>query len=1204
MEFHISRAARDRYKVKEVLFSFSGNAIFANLAGSRELAHRINEVRSTQQDHPGSVNAASLYAMGLIDEASHALIAHYRKHVDPNIIARALDWFRERIGETSFDRLLVAFVEKFPCTSVYQDEQTSAQWLRGSTDGMNHSAAALEELLLLWAANANPAFAPFRELFDDSDLAAGSIYPQVVEGFRDYFGGESSTEPGMPNLFDMLRAPVLAAPESLGSQLEFIRTRWADYLGENLRAVIVAEDILREEEAAIWMRFHPPTEKAFIHPRTNSRIQQDQHLEVPQFAGVQQEYERFSPDKEWMPNTVLVAKSTYVWLAQLSKQYGRPVQRLNEIPDEELDILVRQGINALWLIGIWERSHASRIIKRFCGNDDAVASAYSLYDYTIAADLGGEAGYTNLRDRAQARGIRLASDMVPNHMGIDSSWVIHHPEWFLSRPDCPYPAYQFNGPDLSGDHRIEIKIEDHYYEQTDAAVVFRRRDNWTGETSYVYHGNDGTSFPWNDTAQLNYLSAVVREQVIQTILHVARLFPIIRFDAAMTLARRHIQRLWFPSPGSGGAIPSRAECGLTPAEFDAAIPLEFWREVVDRVAAEVPGTLLLAEAFWLMEGYFVRTLGMHRVYNSAFMNMMRDEQNAKYRQVLKNTLEFDPGIMKRYVNFMSNPDEYTAIEQFGNGDKYFGVTTMMATLPGLPMFAHGQVQGLTEKYGMEYYRPRLDETANGWLVDRHQREIAPLLHNRALFAESDHFLLYDFWKDDGTVDENVFAYSNRRGDERALIIYHNQFASTHGTVRRSVAYQDKASGRLLRCSLREGLALPADGSVVIAYRNTANGLEFLRRASELSFSGLHVDLGAYQYSVLLDWRELTADAEHPWDRLHDALHGAGVEDLDEALLNFKLASVHEALLELLAPEMMERLAAAGASEEATLANHRLPENGLKYERGDEEELIQPLLQRAMQVIGEARKIYLTESRPATQELIRSENEEIAHRFEQTIQSLIKLPQLGTEFPFAWPSPMRTDLTGKPTGATNAEVWGAPLAYIILEALAHTMDAGQTTQAGLELFERLRLRDVFARAFTALGIPGEESWRAVARIRLAFLCGCNTAEQSLDPESLGDRRSESRFGFSPELWEDPDFRWLIGLHDDEGQLYFNRESHEELLWWCKLPCLLRLARTPEQRELLQSLSSKLKEATTEASIAKFRLDLAFHLARQQNKDAVS
>ena len=93
--------------------------------------------------------------------------------------------------------------------------------------------------------------------------------------------------------------------------------------------------------------------------------------------------------------------------------------------------------------------------------------------------------------------------------------------------------------------------------------------------------------------------------------------------------------------------------------------------------------LLLAEAFWLMEGFFVRTLGMHRVYNSAFMNMLRDEENAKFRTLIKNTLEFDPDILKRYVNFMNNPDEKTAVEQFGNGDKYFGVCTIMSTLPGL-----------------------------------------------------------------------------------------------------------------------------------------------------------------------------------------------------------------------------------------------------------------------------------------------------------------------------------------------------------------------------------------------------------------------------------------------------------------------------------------------------------------------------------------
>ena len=73
---------------------------------------------------------------------------------------------------------------------------------------------------------------------------------------------------------------------------------------------------------------------------------------------------------------------------------------------------------------------------------------------------------------------------------------------------------------------------------------------------------------------------------------------------------------------------------MTQGEFDAAMPDEFWREVVDRVAQEAPDTLLLAEAFWMLEGYFVRTLGMHRVYNSAFMHMLRDEKNAEYRTVI------------------------------------------------------------------------------------------------------------------------------------------------------------------------------------------------------------------------------------------------------------------------------------------------------------------------------------------------------------------------------------------------------------------------------------------------------------------------------------------------------------------------------------------------------------------------------------------
>ena len=190
------------------------------------------------------------------------------------------------------------------------------------------------------------------------------------------------------------------------------------------------------------------------------------------------------------------------------------------------------------------------------------------------------------------------------------------------------------------------------------------------------------------------------------------------------------------------------------------MPVEFWREVVDRVAVEAPDTLLLAEAFWLMEGYFVRTLGMHRVYNSAFMHMLRNEDNAGYRKIIKNTLEFEPEILKRFVNFMNNPDERTAVEQFGKGDKYFGICMLMATMPGLPMLGHGQIEGFSEKYGMEFRKAYWDEKIDPNLVSRHEWEIFPLLHQRKLFAGVENFAFYDYFTSNGDLNENVYAYSN------------------------------------------------------------------------------------------------------------------------------------------------------------------------------------------------------------------------------------------------------------------------------------------------------------------------------------------------------------------------------------------------------------------------------------------------------------
>lgn len=868
---HASVAARTR-------FGLEASRLPIDAHKARLVAHAVNQARL-----PASpvevVRAGDVNAMGLIHEVLHVVVALYQQTVAPRALTEALSFLETQVGRAPLEKTLERFRAQFP--------------LPEAGDGRaGENLLALEELLLLRLANDNPGFSPLAECFDDGELEAETEYPRLIEALGDFFRGMPGFGPEGQDLLSLLESPMRASPRSLAGQIDFIRARWGHLLGELLLRLLTGLDILREEEKLRFAVFTPGPPQ------------------VPHYGADALEREAFSADLDWMPRAVMMAKNALVWLDQLSRQFGREIRTLDQVPDEELDRLARAGFTALWLIGVWERSPASREIKRRMGNPEAEASAYSLADYVIAAELGGDGALESLKGRAWSRGIRLASDMVPNHTGIDSRWVVEHPERFLvsSGGVPPFPSYTFNGPNLSGASGVGVFLEDHYWTRTDAAVVFKRVDFATGETRCIYHGNDGTHMPWNDTAQLDFLRPDTREAVIQTILRVARQFPIIRFDAAMTLTKKHFQRLWYPEPGSGGDIPSRAGAGLSRHDFDRAMPGEFWREVVDRISREAPDTLLLAEAFWLLEGFFVRTLGMHRVYNSAFMHMLKAEDNAGYRQVMKNTLEFDPEVLKRFVNFMSNPDEETAIAQFGDGDKFFGVCVLLSTLPGLPMFAHGQIEGFREKYGMEFRRAYWNETPSEGLRARFEREIFPLLGRRRLFAGVEGFLLYDLEMPGGGVNEDLFAYSNTRGGERALVLYNNRFAEARGIIRTSVAFAVKRQGgrSLVRRSLAEGLGLPSGKSDYVLFREHLSGLEFARSAVELREGGLGVALGAYQCQVFLDFR-IVDDGDGRWARLAAELDGRGVPRLEEALRERELRPLHESLRELTGGDTWDRL---------------------------------------------------------------------------------------------------------------------------------------------------------------------------------------------------------------------------------------------------------------------------------------------------------
>jgi len=1100
MEFHISRKVRDKYSFDQSLFSINGNIIFANFHGARVFAQSINAKNDLINFPENAIQAGQIYAIGLIDEIFHFVLFSFLKENRPTIIQELKLELFELFGKDQIIKTLSSFDYFFPYSIDYKNSSLDFKSAEFNNNNLKQEEI-LEELLMLWITNLNPAMVPYSELFEDKELAQSTQYHQIMLAIGDFFKTQPSYGPDNQDIVTMLRTPALEVPHSLSGQLEYIRQKWGYMLGSYLYKLLGSLDLIKEEQ------------KVIVVGGGNSGS-----TTVPDMRNLSNDIEGFSPDSDWMPRVVMMAKNAYVWLNQLSKEYNQEIRYLNQIPNETLDQLKRWGFTGLWLIGLWERSKSSKKIKQLCGNPDAVASAYSLSNYSISEDLGGELAYQNLRERAETRGIRLASDMVPNHMGIDSNWVYEHPEWFIQLDHSPFPSYSFNGIDLSENPDISINLEDHYYNRSDAAVVFKRYEHRTHQESYIYHGNDGTTMPWNDTAQLNYLMPEVREAVIQTILDVARRFPIIRFDAAMTLAKKHYQRLWFPQPGSGGAIPSRSEFGLTKESFDNAFPEEFWREVVDRVAQEVPDTLLLAEAFWLMEGYFVRTLGMHRVYNSAFMNMLRNEENEKYRQLIKNTLQFDPQILKRYVNFMNNPDERTAVEQFGKDDKYFGICTLMSTLPGLPMFGHGQIEGYSEKYGMEYYRPYWDETPDNHLIQRHEREIFPILHERYLFANVENFQFYDFYTPGGWIDENVFAYTNGSGPKRAMVVFHNKFSSTKGWIKTSTDFLLKSptneNNKIVQSDLYSGLNLQGFNNSYVIFRDQRTNLEHIRSCKEIKETGIYIELEAYDFHVFLDFHEVQDEPLGQYYRLEKYLNGRGVPSVAEALKELTLSPILIPIRNVINPGNLDQLKKLIFDKSREIKKSELLNNKIsKYDMALE------AIQNYSHLSLDRQRILEQTHRAIIALILKSKS--ISNK---NIPGFVKISKIEDFF--------QKGLTAHPELMTILVLW------IFYRSLGGTNKDPNSTEFTRSLIDEWNLAPITESILVDLGFSLFEANRGLKAIKFMV-------SQQFWYEVFKDGSQSTIF----EAWlNDDQIRSFLGVNRYQDILWYNKEAFESFIWY--------------------------------------------------------
>ncbi len=214
-EFHVSRLSREKYEFDRSMFQFDGNVIIADFLAARQFSQKINQKRDLVLFPEFAVNAGDINAIGLIDEIFHYILSLYRRNIDPEIFQDAYTTLAETYGEKALAIVLLGFVKEFPPISVYQGEISPEEYLQTETKGKPNKEIALEEMLMLWITNRNPAVSGFSELFDDGQMQKSTDYRQIIQTMKEFFAGKPRFGPDDQDIYTMLRSPALEEPYSL-----------------------------------------------------------------------------------------------------------------------------------------------------------------------------------------------------------------------------------------------------------------------------------------------------------------------------------------------------------------------------------------------------------------------------------------------------------------------------------------------------------------------------------------------------------------------------------------------------------------------------------------------------------------------------------------------------------------------------------------------------------------------------------------------------------------------------------------------------------------------------------------------------------------------------------------------------------------------------------------------------------------------------
>jgi hypothetical protein len=352
---------------------------------------------------------------------------------------------------------------------------------------------------------------------------------------------------------------------------------------------------------------------------------------------------------EWPSAPVVYEVDTWPWLTDVRGRLGAPAT-LGDLPAEVWDELATPGTDAVWLMGVWERSPAGLatawendgLRRAFHAalpdltTDDVVGSPYCVRRYIVDKRLGGPAGLAAARAELARRGLRLILDYVPNHVAPDHPALTSHPDWFVTG----------TAEDLAA-------APDEWFE-VGGRVIARGRDPYFP--------------PWPDVAQLNAFAPGMRQASADALGTILDQCDGVRCDMAMLVTTEVFARTW------------GRYAGPAPAE-------EFWPQVIARLRERHPDAVLIAEAYWDME-WTLQQQGFDFCYDKRLYDRLAHEDADAVRKHLAAGLDYQ----RRLIRFIENHDEPRAATAFAGG-RGRAAAVAIATLPGATLWHDGQFEG-------------------------------------------------------------------------------------------------------------------------------------------------------------------------------------------------------------------------------------------------------------------------------------------------------------------------------------------------------------------------------------------------------------------------------------------------------------------------------------------------------------------------------